>query len=65
MSEVGALKFVEVGVLLLAGGLFVWWQLRDVRRAQEKSRAEREAAANAAAVPRHASEASHTPAPPP
>ena len=42
MTEVGQLKWIEVGVLLLAGGLFVWWQLRDVRQAQEKSRRQRE-----------------------
>ncbi len=49
MSEVGALKFVEAGALLLAGGAFAWWQLRDVRRAQERSRAERLAAERTAA----------------
>ena len=38
MTEVGNLKWIEVGVLVLAGGLFVWWQLRDVRQAQEQSR---------------------------
>lgn len=38
MSEVGSLKWIEVGALVLAGGLFVWWQLRDVRQAQEQSR---------------------------
>ena len=44
MSEVGSLKWIEVSVLVLAGGLFVWWQLRDVRQAQEQSRKKRIAA---------------------
>ena len=34
---------VEVLGVAVAGGLFVWWQLRDVKRAQEASRREREA----------------------
>ena len=42
MSEVNSLKLLEVGLLVLAGGLFVWWQLRDISRAQAKSRAERD-----------------------
>ena len=42
MSDVGALKAVEVLVLLAAGVGFVWWQLRDVSRARKQSRAERE-----------------------
>lgn len=37
------LKAVEVLVLVLAGGLFVWWQWRDVSLAQARSRREREA----------------------
>jgi hypothetical protein len=36
------LKAVEVVGVLVAGGLFVWWQLRDVKREQEKSRLERD-----------------------
>lgn len=62
MTEVGQLKWIEVSVLLLAGGLFVWWQLRDVRQAQEKSRRQRELrdAADAAAP----ADAPHTPASP-
>lgn len=36
MSATDTLKAVEVGALLLAGGLFVWWQLRDVSREQRK-----------------------------
>ena len=42
MSEVNSLKLLEVGLLVLAGGLFVWWQLRDISRARAKSRAERD-----------------------
>jgi hypothetical protein len=42
MSDAGALKAVEVLVLLAAGVGFVWWQLRDVSQAQKRSRAERE-----------------------
>ncbi len=42
MTEVGWLKAIEVLVLLAAGAGFVWWQLRDVKRAQQRSRAERE-----------------------
>lgn len=52
MTEVGNLKWIEVGVLVLAGGLFVWWQLRDVRQAQEQTRRQSEL--------RDAAEASHT-----
>jgi len=43
MSDVGDLKWIEAGLLLAAGVGFGWWQLRDVKRAQEASRAEREA----------------------
>ena len=44
MTEVGSLKAIEVLLLLAAGGLFVWWQMRDLRRAREDSRAKEEAA---------------------
>ena len=44
MTEIGSLKWIEVSVLVLAGGLLVWWQLRDVRKAQERSRQQRLAA---------------------
>jgi hypothetical protein len=36
------LKAIEVLGVLLAGGAFAWWQLRDVKREQEKSRQRRE-----------------------
>lgn len=61
MFEPELLKFVEVGVLMLAGIGFGWWQLRDVQRAQaESARIKRidsiQAAAQCAAS--HASSAS-------
>jgi hypothetical protein len=37
------LKAIEVLGVLGAGAAFVWWQWRDVTRAQEQSRREREA----------------------
>jgi hypothetical protein len=37
-----SLKFVEVFVLLIAAGLFVVWQMRDLRKAREKTRLARE-----------------------
>lgn len=43
MSEVGDLKWIEAGLLLAAGVAFGWWQLRDIRQAQEATRARREA----------------------
>jgi hypothetical protein len=41
MADLPLLKLVEVLGVGLAGGLFVWWQLRDVKRAQEATRRER------------------------
>ena len=38
------MKWIEVSILVLAGAAFVWWQLRDVRQAQEQSRKQRLAA---------------------
>jgi hypothetical protein len=38
MTDVGSWKWVEVGLLLVAGVGFAWWQLRDVSRAQRQSR---------------------------
>ncbi len=43
MSDTNLFKAVEVLILLVAGVAFVWWQLRDVRIAQERTRREREA----------------------
>lgn len=36
------MKLLEALILLVAGGLFVWWQLRDVRLAQEATKKQRE-----------------------
>jgi predicted negative regulator of RcsB-dependent stress response len=41
MTEVGSGKWIEVVLLMAAGGLFVWWQFRDLRQAKEASRAQR------------------------
>jgi hypothetical protein len=38
-----SLKFVEVFILLIAGCLFVVWQMRDLRKAREETRLAREA----------------------
>jgi predicted negative regulator of RcsB-dependent stress response len=43
MSEVGNLKWIEAGLLLAAGVGFGWWQLRDIKRAQQDTRAKHEA----------------------
>jgi uncharacterized protein HemX len=43
MGDLPLLKLVEVLAVAVAGGGFVWWQLRDVKRAQEASRRAREA----------------------
>ena len=42
------LKIVEVVVLVVAGVLFVTWQFRDLRRAKEITRLQREAEKNQA-----------------
>lgn len=48
--EASPVPFLLVELLLVAGGVgaFCWWQLRSVRRDQEKSRRAREAADAAA-----------------
>jgi hypothetical protein len=38
MTEVGSLKAIEVLLLLAGGAAVVWWQWRDVNRAQQRSR---------------------------
>ena len=43
MGDLPLLKLVEVLAVAVAGGGFVWWQLRDVKRAQDESRRAREA----------------------
>jgi hypothetical protein len=62
MADLPLLKLVEVLGVGLAGGLFVWWQLRDVKRAQEASRRERLAREVQAA--HHVSDPQRAPAPP-
>jgi hypothetical protein len=57
MADLPLLKLVEVLGVGLAGGLFVWWQLRDVKRAQEATRRER--------LAREAQEAHNASDPPP
>jgi hypothetical protein len=47
--DMSYLKAVEVVGVLLAGGLFVWWQLRDVKREQAKSKAKKESQRDKAA----------------
>jgi hypothetical protein len=47
MESASALKAVEVLGVLAAGGLFVWWQFRDLRREREKSSAARHAVGQA------------------
>lgn len=41
MSEANALKFVEAGALLAALVLFVWWQLRDLKKAAAETARQR------------------------
>ncbi|MCU0949814.1 MAG: hypothetical protein MUC68_01820 [Burkholderiaceae bacterium] len=56
-------------VLVFGGALaFTWWQLRDVARAQQRTRAEREAARRAAetqAVPAASTDRAAAPSPSP
>jgi len=42
------LKIIEVVVLLIAGVLFVTWQFRDLRKARDMTRQQREAEKNQA-----------------
>jgi len=62
MAELPLLKLVEVLGMGLAGGLFVWWQLRDVKRAQEATRRER--LAREAQAAQQAPNTQQSPAPP-
>ena len=59
-AGVGPLKLVEAGLLLAAGVGFAWWQLRDVERALQASRARRKSEAAAAASATAATAASTT-----
>jgi uncharacterized protein HemX len=66
MGDLPLLKLVEVLAVAVAGGGFVWWQLRDVKRAQEASRRAREAReAREARDGRNARTAEAEAAPPP
>ncbi len=62
MADLPLLKLVEVLGVGLAGGLFVWWQLRDVKRAQEATRRER--LAREAQAAQQAPDPQQSPAPP-
>lgn len=41
MSETNLLKLLEAGALLLALGVFVWWQMRDLERARQATARQR------------------------
>jgi len=41
MSDTALLKLVEVGVLVLALVAFVFWQMRDLKRAREETARQR------------------------
>jgi hypothetical protein len=62
MADLPLLKLVEVLGVGLAGGLFVWWQLRDVKRAQEATRRER--LAREAQAGQHVPDPQQAPVPP-
>ncbi len=40
VTETLPLKLIEVVLVLVAGVVFVWWQLRDVKRAQQQKKPE-------------------------
>ena len=47
------MKLLEALALLVALGLFVWWQLRDLRIAKEQTQKQRERERQAAAATDH------------
>lgn len=51
MGDGLSLKLVEAGLVLVAGALFGWWQLGDVKREQKKTRAQRAALESGASQP--------------
>ncbi len=53
MSQTNLLKLLEVGALILALGLFVWWQMRDLKKARDATARQRaiETASAAASDP--------------
>jgi len=63
MSQTNLLKLLEVGVLLLALGVFVWWQMRDLKQAREATARQRAMEATPAATS-HPSNAPGTPGTP-
>ena len=50
MSQTNLFKLLEVGVLILGLGLFVWWQMRDLKRAGQATARQRTIEAASAAV---------------
>jgi len=50
MSETHLLKLLEVGALIVAFGIFVWWQMRDLKRARQATARQRAIEAALAAV---------------
>ena len=65
MGDLPLLKLVEVLAVAVAGGGFVWWQLRDVKRAQEASRRAREAREAREACEGRTAQVTQAQAPPP
>jgi 15-cis-phytoene synthase len=63
MSDTDTLKLIEVGGLLVGGGLVVWWQMRDLKQAQAKTRAERAAQALAESAAQPEQKSAHHPSP--
>ena len=54
MSDANALKLVEAGALVAALALFVWWQLRDLRKAAAETARKRAHEAQAASAAKDA-----------
>jgi len=50
MSQTNLLKLLEVGALLLALCVFVWWQMRDLKRARQDTARQRALEASSAAT---------------
>ncbi len=66
MGDGLSLKLVEAGLVLVAGALFGWWQLGDVKREQKKTRAQRAALeSEAGQPPAHPRRPPQPPDPPP
>lgn len=65
MFEGLSLKLIEAGLVLVAGALFGWWQLTDVKREQNKARARRTALKGAVGQPEQPQPQPQPPDPPP